>query len=320
MGMVGYMNGVLVDLAQARSALQVAAGRASELIRLLPDPLAPVPGLEWTVGQTAAHMVAAPMNYLCYATGQAEPEVTIDLRAGNLERIERVGSQDLSELADLLVEQTDRYLNGTGNLSDDHPVPFFGGTTVSLAAQTGIMLGEYVVHGRHLARSAGRPSHIDPSYAILVIAAITAVIPRYLNREVARGVNVAYEIRVRGGPRFIFRVAGNKASVEPGSGVPVDCRISADPVAFLLVTYGRQAQWRPVLVGRMTGVGSSAMASLGVKASAGQPIVRPRPASRAPGLAARLRETPVIRPAGAGARLPGRYRGDRAVRVGSSRG
>jgi uncharacterized protein (TIGR03083 family) len=263
--MVGHMNGVLVDLAQARSALQVAAGHAAELIRSLPDPLAPVPGLEWTVGQTAAHMVAAPMNYLCYATGQAEPEATIDLRAGNLERIERVGSKNLSELADLLVEQTDRYLNGTANLSGAHPVPFFGETTVSLAAQTGIMLGEYVVHGHDLARSAKQPSRIDPRHAILVIAAITAVIPRYLNREVARGVNVAYEIRVRGGPRFIFRVGGNKATVEPSSGAPVDCRISADPVAFLLVTYGRQAQWRPVLVGRMTAWGRRPWRALGLK-------------------------------------------------------
>jgi uncharacterized protein (TIGR03083 family) len=249
------MNTVLVDLAQARSALQVAAGHASELIRSLSDPRAPVPGLEWTVGQTAAHMVAAPMNYLCYATGQAEPEDTIDLRAGNLERIERVGSEDLSELADLLVEETDRYLDGTAKLSGDHRVTFFGGARVSLAAQSGILLGEYIVHGRDLARSAGRPSHIDPSHAILVIAAITAVIPRYLNPNVARGVDVAYEIRVRGGPRFILRVAGNKATVESGSGTSVDCRISADPVAFLLVAYGRQAQWRPVLAGRMTAWG-----------------------------------------------------------------
>src|SRR5829696_6692115 len=73
-GMVRHMNGMLIDLAQARSALRVAAGHASELIRSWPDPRAPVPGLEWTVGQTAAHMVAVPMNYLCYATGQAEPE------------------------------------------------------------------------------------------------------------------------------------------------------------------------------------------------------------------------------------------------------
>jgi hypothetical protein len=41
-------------------------------------------------------MMAAPMNYLCYATGQAEPEATIDLRAGNLDCIEQVGSEEVS--------------------------------------------------------------------------------------------------------------------------------------------------------------------------------------------------------------------------------
>jgi hypothetical protein len=148
-------------------------------------------------------------------------------------------------------------------------VPFFGGTRVSLAVQCGILLGEYVVHGRDLARSAGRPSHIDPSHAILIIAVITAVIPQYLNTDVARGVDVAYEMRVRGGSRFIFRVAGNKAgnkaTVEPGSGNSVDCRISADPVAFLLVAYGRQAQWRPALAGRMTAWGRRPWRALGFK-------------------------------------------------------
>ena len=205
------------------------------------------------------------MNYLRFATGQAEPEPTIDLRAGNLQRIERVRSENLSELANLLVEETDRYLNGTANLPGDHRVPFFGGTRVSLAVQNGILLGEYVVHGRDLARSAGRPSHIDPSHAILVIAAITAVIPRYLKTDVARGVDVAYEIRVRRGPRFIFRVTGNKATVEPGTRASVDCRISADPVAFLLVAYGRQAQWRPVLTGRMTAWGRRPWRAFGFK-------------------------------------------------------
>jgi uncharacterized protein (TIGR03083 family) len=198
-------------------------------------------------------------------TGQVEPEATIDLRAGNLERIERVGSEDWSELADLLVEETDRYLDGTANLSGDHRVPFFGGTRMSLAAQSGILLGEYVVHGRDLARSAGRPSHIDPSHAILIIAAITAVIPRYLNTDVARGVDVAYEIRVRGGPRFIFRVAGNKATVEPGSGTSVDCRISADPRRLPPGGLWPTGSVATVLAGRMTAWGRRPWRALGFK-------------------------------------------------------
>ena len=249
------VNVVLVDLAQARSAVQMAAKQVSELVRSLPDPQALVPGLDWTVGQTAAHMVAAAVNYPRFATGQTTPETTIDLREGNLERIRLVGSQGLTELADLLVGETDRYLERTADLPADLRVPFFGGVTVNLAAQTGILLGEYVVHGHDLARSAGRPWRIDPSHAVTVIGALTTVLPRYLDLEAARGVKVAYDIRIRGGPRFVFRVAGDEATVELRPGGPVDCRISADPVAFLLVAYGRQAQWRPVLLGRMTAWG-----------------------------------------------------------------
>ena len=48
---------------------------------------------------------------------------------------------------------------------------------MSLAAQTGILLGEYVIHGHDLARSAGRAWHVNPAHAILVIGAITAVLP-----------------------------------------------------------------------------------------------------------------------------------------------
>lgn len=259
------MNAVLVDLAEARSALHTAARQASELVRSLPDPQASVPDLDWTVGQTAAHMVAAPINYVRYATGQADPETTIDLRAGNLERIAQVGRHDLTELAELLIEETDRYLVRTADLSADHRVPFFGDTTVSLAAQTGILLGECIVHGRDLARSARRAWHINPRHAVLVIGSIAPLWPRYLDREAARGIKVAYDIRVRGGPRFVFRVAGNEAIVEPGPGGPVDCRISAAPVALLLIAYGRQAQWRPVVLGRMTAWGRRPWRAFGLK-------------------------------------------------------
>ena len=259
------VNAVLVDLTQARSAVQMAARQVSDLVRSLPDPRAPVPGLDWTVGQVAAHMVAAAENYPRFATGQAAPEATIDLSEGNWERIRQVGSHGLTELADLLVGETDRYLEQTAGLPADHRLPFFGGVTVNLAAQTGILLGEYVVHGHDLARSAGKPWRIDPSHAVLVIGAITTVLPRYLDQEAAQGVKVAYDIRIRGGPRFVFRVAGNQAAVELGPGGPVDCRISADPVAFLLVAYGRQAQWRPVLLGRMTAWGRRPWRAFGLK-------------------------------------------------------
>jgi uncharacterized protein (TIGR03083 family) len=245
------MGAVPVDLTAARAAVEVAARQAADLVRSLPNPSVQVPGLDWTVGQTAAHLVAAARVYPRYATGQLTPEATIDLAEGNLHRIAQVGDHGLGELGDLLVAETQRLLEQTADLAPDHPVAFHGGTTLDLAAQTVILLGEYLVHGLDLARSARRPWPIDQGHARLVIAGATALLPRYVD-PAARGVTVGYDVRIRGGPRFGLRVTDGAATVESGPVGPVDCHISADPVAFLIVAYGRGSQWPPILGGKIT--------------------------------------------------------------------
>jgi uncharacterized protein (TIGR03083 family) len=258
------MGAVPVDLTAARAAVKVAASQVADLVRSLPDPSSRVPGLDWTVGQTAAHLVAAARVYPGYATGQATPEATIDLAEGNLQRIAQVGDHGLGELADLLVAETQRLLKQTADLAPDHRVAFHGGATLDLAAQTGIVLGEYLVHGLDLARSARRPWPIDPGHARLVIAGGTALLPRYLDPDAARGVRVGYDVRVRGGPRFGLRVANGAATVESGPVGPVDCHISADPVAFLIVAYGRGSQWPPILRGKITAWGRKPWRAFGL--------------------------------------------------------
>lgn len=258
------MGAVPVDLTAARAAVQVAASQAADLVRSLPDPSSRIPGLNWTVGQTAAHLVAAAQFYPRYATGQATPEATIDLAEGNLHRIAQVGDHGLAELADLLVAETQRLLEQTADLAPDHRVAFHGGATLDLAAQTGILLGEYLVHGLDLARSARRPWPIDPDHARLVIAGATALLPRYLDPDAARGVTVGYDVRIRGGPRFSLRVIHGAATVESGPVGPVDCHISADPVAFLIVAYGRGSQWQPILRGKITAWGRKPWRAFGL--------------------------------------------------------
>ncbi|HEV8372944.1 MAG TPA: maleylpyruvate isomerase family mycothiol-dependent enzyme [Actinomycetota bacterium] len=256
------MGAVPVDPAAARAGVAAAAGQAAELVRSLPDPAAPVPSLDWTVAQTATHLVAAARAFLGYVTGQVIPDATIDLGERNLDRIAQVGERELPALADLLVADTRRYLEQTADLPADRPVPFYGGTTLALSSLHGILLGEYLVHGLDLARSAGRPWPIDPAQARLVIAAATALLPRYLDPVAARGVTAGYQVR---GPRFVLRVADGEATVEPGAAGPVDCHISADPVAFLEVAYGRRSQWRPVLRGQMTAWGRRPWRAFGFK-------------------------------------------------------
>jgi uncharacterized protein (TIGR03083 family) len=258
------MGAVPVDLAAARAAVEVTAQRAADLVRSLPDPSVRVPGLDWTVGQTAAHLVAAARYYPRYATGQAAPEATIDLADGNLERIAQVGERGLAELADQLIAETQRLLVLTADLAPDHRVAFHGGTSLDLAAQTGILLGEFLIHGLDLARSVPRPWPINPDDARLVIAAATALLPRYVDPEAARGITVGYDVRIRGGPRFGLQLTDGAATVVPGAVGSVDCHISADPVAFLVVAYGRGSLWPPIIRGKLTSWGRKPWRALGL--------------------------------------------------------
>ncbi|MGE5290807.1 MAG: hypothetical protein ACM3ML_27165 [Micromonosporaceae bacterium] len=77
-----------------------------------------------------------------------------------------------------------------------------------------------------------------------------AMVPDYVDRRQAAGLHLAYELRFRGGLRYGLTVdAGTVAITAPGR--QVDCWISADPVVFLEVGYGRTAQWGQILRGRI---------------------------------------------------------------------
>jgi hypothetical protein len=59
---------------------------------------------------------------------------------------------------------------------------------------------------------------------------------------------------LRGGPGYRISVDDAVAAVtEPGP--KADCRISADPVAFLLVGYGRTGQWGQIGRGKIAAGG-----------------------------------------------------------------
>jgi uncharacterized protein (TIGR03083 family) len=154
-------------------------------------------------------------------------------------------------LARRLEANTHRYLAETAELPATHPVPFFGGVTIELAAQSAILLGEFVVHGLDIARSIGRPWPIKAAHARLIVAAVTALLPRYVDRARAAGLTATYHVRLRGGPSFQVRFDRGTPTVGPPQPGAADCRLTVDPVTFLLVVYGRRSQWPGILRGQL---------------------------------------------------------------------
>jgi hypothetical protein len=130
---------------------------------------------------------------------------------------------------------------------------------------TCILVGELLVHGYDIARALGRPWRIQPGQARVAIAGVTAAMPLAVDTEVARGVQLSYEVRVRGGPRFVCRFEGGALRVERPTGRPVDLCMSVDPVAYLLVSYGRIGQWGPMLRGKTLVWGRKPWAAMQIK-------------------------------------------------------
>ena len=76
------------------------------------------------------------------------------------------------------------------------------------------------------------------------------VVPDYLDRRRAAGLHVSYELRFRGGPRYRVSIDDGKAAISAAS-EKADCWISAGPVGFLLVGYGRTGQWGQIARGKI---------------------------------------------------------------------
>jgi uncharacterized protein (TIGR03083 family) len=246
---------VPLDLQATQVALEVVGRRLVGLLEAVPDPQAPTRGLAWTLGETSLHIARGPAFYADYAGGRAQPEPTIDLGPVFAQRMAAQPERTPSLLARQLEANTRRYLAETAELPATHPVPFFGGVTIELAAQSAILLGEFVIHGLDVARSIGRPWPIETAHARLIIAAVTALLPRYVNQANAGEFTATYQIRLCGGPSFLVRFDRGMATVGPPQPGAADCRLTVDPVTFLLVVYGRRSQWPGILRGQLVAWG-----------------------------------------------------------------
>lgn len=176
------------------------------------------------------------------------------LAAFNARTIAEEPPRGLAALGAQVVQASQDFLTASAGCHPDErvPTPWYGdGTSLSVSAATCLLLAEQVVHGYDIARKVGAPWPMRPDEACLVFHAVTAMLPMAVDVEAARGVDASFDIRLRGGQRFVVRVDDGTALVEPPGPQPVDCHLSVDPVAFLLVGYGRVGQWRAIARGQL---------------------------------------------------------------------
>ncbi len=242
----------LVSQTAASQALRAAAAQVIALLREVPRGDAPVPRSKWTVAETAIHLVAGTRVYLGCARG--EPSPVADLAALpelNARLFREFPTRDPVALAALLDAAAADYLATTAAMAGDEPMPWHMGYPLPLAAMTGLLVGELLLHGYDIARAVRRPWRIEPAHARCAIAGLAGALPLAVDPVASRGLDVRYELAVRGGPRFVCHFRDGALHVEPSGAAQVDCRLAVEPVPYLLIAYGRCSQWPAILRGQM---------------------------------------------------------------------
>jgi uncharacterized protein (TIGR03083 family) len=253
---------VALDRDAARAAIRSAATRFIALLGEIDDIERTVAGTDWTVAETAAHVSVVLTGFGAAIAGEPQalaPERYLEadfptrLAASNGSAIAMVDHTDAGRLAEAITAGAQRFLElvAAADPQMECQTPWYGpGRTRTVDCLTALALGELTVHGYDIAIGTGRPWPISAEHAKLIVGTVCPEMsPLVVCPEAGRGAPVAYEVRLRGnGPRYVIRVADGTAEVRAAGG-PVDCVISADPVTYLLVVYGRMPLVRAVLRG-----------------------------------------------------------------------
>jgi len=248
-----------VEMSAVRSALGRVATELCALLESASSPGVTIPHSEWNIGDVAVHIALGTESYVDYVSGRTEPFLDVsDIAGGTLARTSATRlceepERDVPTLARRLRTASTILLEQTAGRSGDEMVVWHG-QPVALADMLGIGLAEYLLHGRDIARALSRPWRIRPADARLVLAAELPMLHRLVNPVTTAGVHASYDLRVRGGTRVSVTIDDGALAVR-GDGESVDCHVSADPVALLLVAYGRRSQWVPILTGRLVAWG-----------------------------------------------------------------
>jgi hypothetical protein len=245
------------SLTDVGSALTAAAHRSAELMRSGLHPATPVPGLSWNAGEVAAHLVADLREHTARLSGDGIVVREGDgptVRGAEANRRELAADPERRPevLAGALEAAAAAFTEAVCTVPADEPIETANAVPMTAPTLTAILLGEQLIHGLDLARSVRRPWPIARADAVLVLPALLSLAPAYLDRARAAHLRVSYELRFGPGlPHYHFTVADGTATTTVEDGPRPDCVLTADPVAFLRLGYGRGGRLGPVLRGEL---------------------------------------------------------------------
>lgn len=246
-----------VDLGAARSAVAGESGRVTALLRSARNVSAPALG-EWDLGDVAVHLSHRLDSVLAAARGGGSLLDDIWGLSGLSSVLVRgEETRDLGAVADRIDATVADLLAVLPKTGGKEVRPWLvQGVELSLSALACEVLNELVVHGRDVAVAEGVAWPVDRDSAALVLDGflfpVLGVLGRSMvDQEAAAGVRACFDVRLRGGGGAVLSFDSGDLWVTRTPTRAVDCHLSVDPAAFLLVSWNRVSQGSAIARGQL---------------------------------------------------------------------
>jgi hypothetical protein len=248
-----------IDDARLQDRVREVGMRVTALLRTVADGERPVARLDWTVADLGAHLVTVARRNVRIASGEPmdwapgdDPHAS--LAVYNDGEIAALGLRAPDALAELLLEGNEEVVSVYGR--DLDRIVEWPQYRARARDSLRVWFGELLVHGLDLARTLDEPWPIAPADAFEVFDGLVPALTAFSNRAGASRASGRYHMRVRGGGSYTIDVSGSgEVSVTRGRPDRADLHVSADPVAYLLVGYGRASRWPAIARGAIVAWG-----------------------------------------------------------------
>ena len=234
------------DAAELWSRIDVAAERFAALAASA-DPGLRLHNSSWTTRDSVGHVLTVVRRY---THGPTLGETPRDVDRINADELAALGDTSCAELLDDLRAELKlaRELWGPDTLDLRMRIPFHGGVTVDAAAGMSNLIGEFLLHGRDLARTARQAWPIEARDAVLILNGVMQILPAYAVRSDTRSLRV--KVSVAGARPWLLGFESGELSSEPAvAPQPADVAVRARAEALMLLLYARLSPLQAALQG-----------------------------------------------------------------------
>jgi hypothetical protein len=232
---MGY--GVAAEPSLIHAAILAVGARLAGMLQDLQDTDIAIPGSEWTVGETAAHLAYTNVGLTLMAKGFVIPYgdgTAAGLAEANALSLDAYPVREGPLLARGIVDGLKSFV---AEAAAQPP----GGVyetpmgTVDMGTLEAYVLTHNLMHGCAIAQGVGAPPPFSPDHAALAWPFLSHMMPVVFDRSASDGVRGRVRIDVEGSMSADVVLEDGDVRVESAGSAPADCYLAADPLTFFLV-------------------------------------------------------------------------------------